>query len=74
MPAGPFTSTSHTRPAQLLSWLPPHLHGLQPLSFGLFHQQEAVRDFTVDLFNALRGYPVRTSVLFPDNTANAVAR
>ncbi len=38
--------------------LPPHLHGLQPLSFGLFHQQEVVREVVVDLFNELRAHPV----------------
>ena len=50
--------------SQLLSWLPPHLHGLQPLSFGLFHQHEVVRDLTVDIFNELRAYPV-SIVAFP---------
>lgn len=38
--------------------LPPHLHGLQPLSFGLFHQQEVVREVVVNLFNELRAHPV----------------
>ncbi|KAH9855323.1 spindle pole body interacting protein [Lenzites betulinus] len=48
---------------ELLAWLPPHLHGLQPLSFGLFHQHEAVRDLTVDLFNELRTYPIGVQFL-----------
>ncbi|KAI0642652.1 spindle pole body interacting protein [Trametes meyenii] len=48
---------------ELLSWLPPHLHGLQPLSFGLFHQNEAVRELAVDLFNELRGYPIGVQFL-----------
>lgn len=33
-----------------------------PLSFGLFHQQEAIRDLTVELLNTLRAYPVRFSL------------
>ncbi|KAI0366822.1 spindle pole body interacting protein [Pilatotrama ljubarskyi] len=48
---------------ELLAWLPPHLHGLQPLSFGLFHQQESVRELTVDLFNELRAYPIGVQFL-----------
>ncbi|KAI0760198.1 spindle pole body interacting protein [Fomes fomentarius] len=48
---------------ELLSCLPPHLHGLQPLSFGLFHQQEVVRELAVDLFNELRAYPVGVQFL-----------
>lgn len=43
---------------QLLSLTPPHNGGLLPLSFGLFHQQEVVRDLTVDLFTQLRMFPV----------------
>ncbi|TCD66558.1 hypothetical protein EIP91_001226 [Steccherinum ochraceum] len=43
---------------ELLSLLPPHHNGLLPLSFGLFHQQESVRDLTVDVFNELRAYSV----------------
>ncbi len=38
--------------------MPPHHQGLQPLSFGLFHQQEAIRDLTVEIMNELRSYPV----------------
>lgn len=34
-----------------------------PLSFGLFHQQESIRDLTVELLNTLRGYPVRFYLL-----------
>jgi hypothetical protein len=45
-------------PSQLLSLTPPHNGGLLPLSFGLFHQQEVVRDLTVDLFTQLRMFPV----------------
>ncbi|TBU25631.1 mesa protein [Dichomitus squalens] len=48
---------------ELLAWLPPHLHGLQPLSFGLFHQQEAVRELAVDLFNELRAHPIGVQFL-----------
>ncbi|KAI1786728.1 mesa protein [Ganoderma leucocontextum] len=48
---------------ELLSILPPHLHGLQPLSFGLFHQQEVVRELVVDLFNELRAYPIGVQFL-----------
>ncbi|TFK49059.1 spindle pole body interacting protein [Heliocybe sulcata] len=43
---------------ELLSFLPPHYGGLLPLSFGLFHQQEIVRELTVELFNQLRVHPV----------------
>ncbi|KZT25701.1 spindle pole body interacting protein [Neolentinus lepideus HHB14362 ss-1] len=43
---------------ELLSFLPPHYGGLLPLSFGLFHQQEIVRELTVELFNQLRIHPV----------------
>jgi len=43
---------------QLLSLTPSHNGGLLPLSFGLFHQQEVVRDLTVDLFTHLRMFPV----------------
>jgi hypothetical protein len=50
-------------PPQLLSLTPPHNGGLLPLSFGLFHQQEVVRDLTVDLFTQLRMFPVSSSPL-----------
>lgn len=40
----------------------PHGGGLLHLSFGLFHQKEAVRNSTVDLFNQLRAYPVSLHV------------
>lgn len=43
---------------QLLSYAVPQGQGLLHLAFGLFHQKEAVRDATVDLFNNLRAYPV----------------
>ncbi|KAF8993684.1 stabilization of polarity axis-domain-containing protein [Cyathus striatus] len=46
---------------ELLAYLP-HGGGLLYLGFGLFHQREAVREATVDLFNQLRAYPV--GVLF----------
>ena len=45
-------------PQQLLALTPPHNGGLLPLSFGLFHQQEVVRDLTVDLFTQLRTFSV----------------
>ncbi|KAI0346507.1 spindle pole body interacting protein [Trametopsis cervina] len=48
---------------ELLSLLPPHHYGLLPLSFGLFHQQEAVRDLTVEIFNELRSYAVGVQFL-----------
>lgn len=38
----------------------PHGGGLLHLGFGLFHQKESVRELTVDLFNQLRAYPVRS--------------
>lgn len=53
---------SYDQVTELLSLLPPHHNGLLPLSFGLFHQQEVVRDLTVDIFNELRCYSV--GVLF----------
>jgi hypothetical protein len=37
----------------------PQGQGLLHLGLGLFHQKEAVRDATVDLFNNLRAFPVR---------------
>jgi len=48
---------------QLLSYAMPQGQGLLHLGFGLFHQKEAVRDATVDLFNNLRAYPVGVSFL-----------
>ncbi|KAI0078370.1 spindle pole body interacting protein [Panus rudis PR-1116 ss-1] len=48
---------------ELLSLLPPHHNGLLPLSFCLFHQQETIRDLTVDLFNELRSYPIGVQFL-----------
>ncbi|TFK44659.1 docking domain of Afi1 for Arf3 in vesicle trafficking-domain-containing protein [Crucibulum laeve] len=42
---------------ELLAYLP-HGGGLLYLGFCLFHQKEAVREATVDLFNQLRVYPV----------------
>ena len=44
--------------AQLLSFVMPQGQGLLHLGFGLFHQKEAVRDATVDLFNNLRAFSV----------------
>jgi hypothetical protein len=49
---------------QLLAYLTPHGGGLLHLSFGLFHQQESIRDITVDIFNELRAYPVRCPLFF----------
>jgi len=46
---------------ELLASLP-HGGGLMFLSFSLFHKKEAVREYTVNLFNQLRAYPV--GVLF----------
>ncbi|KAG1753638.1 docking domain of Afi1 for Arf3 in vesicle trafficking-domain-containing protein [Suillus paluster] len=43
---------------ELLAYMPPHAGGLQPLSFCLFHQQDSIREATVDIFNELRQYPV----------------
>ncbi|OAX42604.1 spindle pole body interacting protein [Rhizopogon vinicolor AM-OR11-026] len=43
---------------EILAFMPPHAGGLQPLSFCLFHQQESIREATVDIFNELRQYPV----------------
>ncbi|KAF5355050.1 hypothetical protein D9756_005243 [Leucocoprinus leucothites] len=48
---------------ELLSFVMPQGQGLLHLGFGLFHQQEAVRDATVDLFNNLRAFPVGVSFL-----------
>lgn len=42
---------------QLLALLP-YGGGLLYLSFALFHQKESVREYTVNLFNQLRAYPV----------------
>jgi hypothetical protein len=60
VPCLPFAadSTHQLLRPQLLSLTPPHNGGLLPLSFGLFHQQEVVRDLTVDLFTQLRMFPV----------------
>ena len=49
---------THLTPTQLLAYMPPHANGLLPLSFGLFHQSEIVRELTIDIFNELRSYPV----------------
>ncbi|CAL1699526.1 unnamed protein product [Somion occarium] len=54
---------SYDQVTELLSMLPPHHNGLLPLSFGLFHQQEVVRDLTVDIFNELRLHPVGVQFL-----------
>ncbi|KAF4583378.1 hypothetical protein EYR38_002128 [Pleurotus pulmonarius] len=48
---------------ELLAYLAPHGGGLLYLSFGLFHQQEVVRDLTVDIFNELRSYAVGVTFL-----------
>ncbi|KAH9973799.1 spindle pole body interacting protein [Lactifluus volemus] len=48
---------------ELLSLTPPHNGGLLPLSFGLFHQQEVVRDLTVDLFSHIRMFSVGVQFL-----------
>ncbi|KAK7676155.1 hypothetical protein QCA50_020866 [Cerrena zonata] len=56
---------------ELLSYLPPHHNGLLPLSFGLFHQSEIIRDLTVDIFNELRSYTVGVQFLQSSTTSNA---
>ena len=43
----------------MLALMPPHQGGLLPLSLGLLHPQEIIRECTVDIFNELRQYPVR---------------
>ncbi|ETW77958.1 hypothetical protein HETIRDRAFT_388025 [Heterobasidion irregulare TC 32-1] len=48
---------------ELLALLPPHAGGLLPISFGLLHQQEAVRELTVDLFSQLRQFPIGVQFL-----------
>ncbi|VDC00132.1 unnamed protein product [Peniophora sp. CBMAI 1063] len=48
---------------ELLAALPSHAGGLLPLSFGLFHQREPVRDLTVDLFSQIRMYPIGVQAL-----------
>jgi hypothetical protein len=55
---------SYEQVVELLALLPVHAGGLLPLSFGLFHQQEHIRDLTVDLFTQLRMYPVRSLLPF----------
>ena len=42
----------------MLALVPPHQGGLLPLSLGLLHPQEIIRECTVDIFNELRQYPV----------------
>jgi hypothetical protein len=59
----PFSSAPLTHRPQLLSLTSPYNGGLLPLSFGLFHQQEVVRDLTVDLFTQLRMFPVSLSII-----------
>ncbi|KAL5481024.1 hypothetical protein ACEPAI_9965 [Sanghuangporus weigelae] len=48
---------------ELLSLLPQYLGGLLPLTFGLFHQQDSVRNHTVDLLTTLRIYPIGVQFL-----------
>lgn len=43
--------------SKLLASLP-HGGGLMYLGFSLFHQKESIREYTVNLFDQLRGYPV----------------
>ncbi|KAG6377424.1 docking domain of Afi1 for Arf3 in vesicle trafficking-domain-containing protein [Boletus reticuloceps] len=49
---------SYEQVVELLAHMPPHVGGLLPLSFCLFHQHEPVREATVDIFNELRAHPV----------------
>jgi hypothetical protein len=65
-----FSTVPLTHGPQLLSLIPPYTGGLLPLSFGLFHQQEVVRDLTVDLFTQLRMFPVS----FVDHTVRFFRR
>lgn len=58
----PQSSIQSPHGSQLLSYLMPHSGGLLPLSFGLFHQDEVVRNGTVDLLNQIKAYPVRLRV------------
>ncbi|KAL0956922.1 hypothetical protein HGRIS_003026 [Hohenbuehelia grisea] len=53
---------SYEQVVELLSYVIPQGGGLLHLAFGLFHQQEFVRDMTVELLNQLRCYPI--GVLF----------
>jgi len=58
----------------MLALVPPHQGGLLPLSLGLLHPQEIIRECTVDIFNELRQYHVRfsfpsTRLVFPDLTS-----
>jgi len=48
---------------EMLALMPPHQGGLLPLSLGLLHPQEIIRDCTVDIFNELRQYPVGVLLL-----------
>lgn len=57
---------------QLLAFMPPHTNGLLPLSFGLFHQSETVRELTIDIFNELRSYPVSLPYFFLHFSAEAL--
>ncbi|KAG6831578.1 hypothetical protein H0H87_004797 [Tephrocybe sp. NHM501043] len=54
---------SYEQVVELLAYLIPHGGGLITLGFGLFHQKESVREATIDLFNQLRGFPVRILAL-----------
>ena len=53
---------AETSVRQLLAYITPSGGGLLPLSFGLFHQQETIRELTVDIFNELRAYPVSSFI------------
>jgi hypothetical protein len=55
---------SLTLDRQMLALVPPHQGGLLPLSLGLLHPQEVIRDCTVDILNELRQYPVRFPIPF----------
>lgn len=54
--------SSHDLTAQLLSYLVPYGGGLTHLGFCLFHPRESVREATIQLFNQLRAYPVRSLI------------
>jgi len=43
---------------ELLSHLPPQIGGLTPITFGLFHTCQPIREATVDVVNLIRSQPV----------------
>ncbi|KZS96252.1 spindle pole body interacting protein [Sistotremastrum niveocremeum HHB9708] len=49
---------SYEQVVEVLSHFPPHAGGLLPLTFGLFHQQEPIRDIVVEVLDTFRSYPI----------------